>query len=84
MSLLASPIRRTISRPTWHPGSPLSASLEIVNRRVAALSKRRTDTLHDDVMDFATLPEGGFAQSLMNRFWQVEAGMDDIWPWLPS
>jgi hypothetical protein len=64
--------------------SALRACLEIVNRRIAALSKRRIDTFHDDVMDFAALLEGCFTQSLMNRFGQVEAGMDDIWPWLAS
>jgi hypothetical protein len=30
-------------------------------------------------VDFAALHEGGFAQSLIDSFGQVHAGMDDIW-----
>ena len=44
---------------------------------IATLPKRGIDPLHDDVLDFAALVKGRFAQSLMDSFWQVQAGMDD-------
>jgi hypothetical protein len=34
--------------------------------RVSALAERHIDALHDDVMDFAALFEGGFAQGVMS------------------
>jgi hypothetical protein len=54
------------------------ACLAIVRWRVAALFKRRANAFHDDVMNFGTLLKGGFAQSLIDCFGQVNAGMDDI------
>ena len=46
----------------------------------ATLPKRGIDPLHYDVVDFAALVKGRFAQSLMDSFGQVKAGMDDIRP----
>jgi hypothetical protein len=62
--------------------SSLPARPEIVNRWIAALSERKIDPLHDEIMDFAALFEGGLPQRFIDRFGQVQARMDDIWPWL--
>ena len=43
--------------------SSLPAGLESVNRRIATLSKRKTDPLHNKIMDFAAFLEGGLASS---------------------
>jgi hypothetical protein len=60
--------------------SSLSARLEIVDRWITALPEREIDPLHDEVMDFAALFEGGLSQRFVDRFGQVKARMDDIWP----
>jgi hypothetical protein len=41
--------------------------LEIINRWIPTLFERGIDPLHNDVMDFATLFEGSFAQRFMHR-----------------
>jgi hypothetical protein len=64
--------------------SSLSARPEIVNRWITALPERKIDPLHDEVMDFAALFEGGLSQRFVDRFGQVQARMDDIWPWPAS
>ena len=61
-------------------GLPLSTGFESFHRWIATLPKRGIDPLHDDVVDFAALVKGRFAQSLMDSFGQVKAGMDDIRP----
>ena len=38
--------------------SSLLASFEVVNRRIATLSERKTNPFHDEIMDFAALLEG--------------------------
>jgi hypothetical protein len=47
----------------------LPACLEIVNRRIATLSERKIDPLHDEIMDFAAFVEGHLPQSLIHTFW---------------
>jgi hypothetical protein len=64
--------------------SSLSARPEIVNRWITALPERKIDPLHDEIMDFATFFEGGLSQRFVDRFGQVQARMDDIWPWPAS
>jgi hypothetical protein len=64
--------------------SSLSACPEIVNRWITALPKRKIDPLHDEIMDFAALFEGGLSQRFVDGFGQVQTRMDDIWPWPAS
>ena len=64
--------------------SSFSASPEIVNRWITALPERKIDPLHDEIMDFAALFESGLSQRFVDRFGQVQARMDDIWPWPAS
>ena len=64
------------STPRSHP--------EIVNRWITALPERKIDPLHDEIMDFAALFEGGLSQRFVDRFGQVQARMDDIGPWPAS
>jgi hypothetical protein len=64
--------------------SSLSARPEIVNRWITTLPERKIDPLHDEVMDFAALFEGGLSQGFVDRFGQVQARMDDLWPWPAS
>ena len=52
-----------------HRGSPLPTYFKIVNRRIAALSERKTDPFHDEIMDFAAFMEGRLPQSLIHTFW---------------
>jgi hypothetical protein len=52
-------------------GLPLSTGLESLHRWIATLPKRGIDPLHDDVVDFAALVKGRFAQSLMDNFGQI-------------
>jgi hypothetical protein len=61
-------------------GLPLSTGFESFHRWIATLPKRGIDPLHYDVVDFAALVKSRFAQSLMDRFGQVKAAMDDIRP----
>ena len=46
----------------------------------SALSKRRTDSLHNQIVDFSAFLERRFAQ-FVDRLGQVDAGMDDIRAW---
>ena len=64
--------------------SSLSAHPKIVNRWITALPERKIDPLHDEIMDFAALFEGGLSQRFVDRFGQVQARMDDIGPWPAS
>jgi hypothetical protein len=64
--------------------SSLSARPEIVNRWITALPERKVDPLHDEIMDFAALFEGGLSQRFVDGFGQVQTRMDDIWPWPAS
>ena len=66
---------------TMEHGLPLSTGFESLHRGIATLPKRGIDPLHYDVVDFAALVKGRFAQSLMDSFGQVQAGMDDLGPW---
>jgi len=50
------------------PNSSLPARPEILNRWIAALSERKIDPLHDEIMDFASLFESDLAQSFVDRF----------------
>ena len=45
----------------------------MVHCRIAALPKRHPDALHDEIMNFAALFEGGFTQRFINRLGQVDA-----------
>jgi hypothetical protein len=47
-------------------GLPLSTGFESFHRWIATLPKRGIDPLHYDVVDFAALVKGRFAQSLMH------------------
>jgi DNA-binding winged helix-turn-helix (wHTH) protein len=49
-------------------GLPLSTGFESLHRWIATLPKRGIYRLHDDVVDFAALVKGRFAQSLMHGF----------------
>ena len=51
--------------------SSLSAHPEIVNRWITALPERKIDPLHDEIMDFAALFEGGLSQRFVDRFGRV-------------
>ena len=53
-------------------------SPKIPDRRITAFFERCIDPLHDYVMNFAALLEGGLAQRFVDRFWQVEARMDNV------
>lgn len=64
--------------------SSLFACLEIVNRWITALPERKIDSLHDEIMDFAALFEGGLSQRFVDRFGQVQTRMDDVRPWPAS
>jgi hypothetical protein len=55
------------------PNSSLPARPKIVNRWIAALSERKVNPLHDEIMDFAALFEGGLSQRFVDRFGQVQA-----------
>src|SRR5262249_19852918 len=57
-------------RATWR-----LENLLMVYCRIAALPKRHPDALHDEIMNFAALFEGGFAQRFINRLGQVDARM---------
>jgi hypothetical protein len=63
-------------RATWR-----LENLLMVHCRIAALPKRHPDALHDEIMNFAALFEGGFTQRFINRLGQVDARMHDIRPW---
>src|SRR5215475_2369357 len=63
-------------RATWR-----LENLLMVYCRIAALPKRHPDALHDEIMNFAALFEGGFTQRFINRLGQVDARMHDIRPW---
>src|SRR5262249_42107217 len=63
---------------------PFLACLEISDRRIAPLFESGLNPLHDDVVDFASLMEGGFSQGLMNRLGEVKARMDHVWAWSAS
>src|SRR5262245_65489497 len=63
-------------RATWR-----LENLLMVYCRIAALPKRHPDALHDEVMNFAALFQGGFTQRFINRLGQVDARMHDIRPW---
>jgi hypothetical protein len=65
-----------------YPGSPLPARLEFVQGRISTFSERKTDPLHDKIVNFATLVEGGFAYGLVDQFRQIKARMTDMRPWL--
>src|SRR2546425_9242096 len=80
-----------VRRRRWHSGArakepgnyspvalPLPTHLEIVNRWIAALSERKTDPFHDEIMDFAALLEGDLAKRFIDRFGQVKARMDAL------
>jgi hypothetical protein len=54
--------KRWIDRLKSGPAhSSLPARFEIVNRRIATLSKRKTDPFYDKIMDFGPFLEGGLA-----------------------
>ena len=53
---------------TMEHGLPLSTGFESFHRWIATLPKRGIDPLHYDVVDFAALVKGRFAQSLMHSF----------------
>src|SRR5262249_58827729 len=63
-------------RATWR-----LENLLMIHCRIAALSKGHSDALHDEIMNFAALFEGGFTQRFINRLGQVDARMHDIRPW---
>src|SRR3984893_9879471 len=65
---------------TMEHGLPLSTGFESFHGWIATLPKRGIDPLHYDVVDFAALVKGRFAQSLMNSVGQVKAGMEDVRP----
>jgi hypothetical protein len=48
--------------------SPLPTYFEVVNRRIATFSQRKTDPFHDEIMDFAAFMEGRLPQSLIHSF----------------
>jgi hypothetical protein len=56
---------------TMEHGLPLSTGFESFHGWIATLPKRGIDPLHDDVVDFAALVKGRFAQSLMDNFGQI-------------
>jgi hypothetical protein len=60
----------------------LLSSLKSFAGRVPTPSQGQIDTLQDDVVDFDPLLESDFAQCLINRLRQVQAGVDDRWPLL--
>jgi hypothetical protein len=70
--------REDLARGIFEVPSSLSARPEIVNRWITALPERKIDSLHDEIMDFAALFEGGLSQRFVDRFGQVQARMDDI------
>jgi GAF domain len=59
---------------------PFLACLEFLNRWVSALFKCHLDPLHDEIMDFAALPEGAFSQCLVDCLREVEARMHHVRP----
>jgi len=65
---------------TIEHGLPLSTGFESLHRWIATLPKHGINPLHDDVVNFAALVKGRFAQSLMDSVGQVKAGMDDVRP----
>src|SRR5260370_42507717 len=72
-------IKRRKAQNEQTPNSSLPARTEIINRGITALSERKIDPLHDEIMDFASLFESDLAQSFVDRFEQVQASMYDIW-----
>src|ERR1700730_18396104 len=70
---------------TMEHGLPLSTGLESLHRWIATLPKRGIDPLHDDVVNFAALVKGRFAQRGPLRAgtfcrWCTPAQRDDGFP----
>jgi hypothetical protein len=63
--------RQTSSHHLLNRGdrSSLPTYFEIVNRRIATLSERKTDPFHHEIMDFSTFMKGRLPQSLIHSFW---------------
>jgi hypothetical protein len=73
--LVSDVLAECFSRLQWSASS-LLARFEVLDWWISALFKYRVDPLHDEVVDFAPLMEGGLAQRFVHRFGQVKAGMD--------
>jgi hypothetical protein len=64
-------IEKKIKRPTGWRGNKRTFWLKL---------ECGINPLHYDVMNFAALVKGRFAQSLMDSFGQVQPGVDDVRP----